>query len=439
MMWVMASTPPDAPTSLPPPETDAAPEAESPSILPAARRRPRWPRVVRWTLLGVFIAFALGLAGVAGYVSVHATPGGPTFGWPLKVTGRTNILIMGLDRTVSDQNPNVEYPISRTDTLIAASFDPAAHRVYLLSIPRDTRTAIPGHGFDKINAAHAYAGAPLTTRTVENLLGVPFPYYVELHVRGLVHLVDAVGGVTVRIPRDLNYDDTWDGLHIHLKQGNRRLGGAQAMEFSRFRHDPLGDIGRIQRQQQVLDALLVELRQPRIVLRADRVLNVLQQDTTTNLDQTQLIALGVFGARLPKGGLVRETLPGRFGGYDGYWLPDPAQDRALVLRFFYGMDAAAFSDTTVEVVNASGSRDAAADALARLNALGLHVLRVTTAADASEAMLLVHRGDPAVAHVVAGITGARRIVRTPAQGGPDLSVVLGRNPAAAPADPPAHH
>ncbi|HYM67996.1 MAG TPA: LCP family protein [bacterium] len=434
----MANTPPDEHTPLPPPETDAAPEAEFQSVPPAARRPPRWPQVVRWTLLGVFIAFALGLAGVAGYVGVHATPGGSTFGWPLKVTGRTNILIMGLDRTVSDQNPNVEYPVSRTDTLIAASFDPATHRVYLLSIPRDTRTTIPGHGFDKINAAHAYAGEPLTTRTVENLLGVSFPYYIELHVRGLVHLIDAVGGVTVRIPKDLNYDDNWDGLHIHLKQGNRRLGGAQAMGYSRFRHDPLGDIGRIQRQQQVLDALLVELRQPRIVLRADRVLNVFRQDTTTNLDQTQLIALGAFGARLPHGSLVRETLPGRFGGYDGYWLPDPAKDRALVIKFFYGMDATAFSGTTIEVVNASGSRDVAADAIARLNALGLRVLRVTTAADASEAVLIVHRGDPAVAHVVAGITGVRRIVRTPAQGGPDLSVVLGRIPAAATPDPPAH-
>lgn len=438
MMWVMVTTPPDEPTPLPPPEADAAPEPESQSVPPAARRPPRWPRVVRWTLLGVFIAFALGLAGVAGYVGVHATPAGPTFGWPLNITGRTNILIMGLDRSVSDQNPKVEYPISRTDTLIAASFDPATHRVYLLSIPRDTRTMIPGHGFDKINAAHAYAGAPLTTRTVENLLGVSFPYSIELHVRGLVHLIDAVGGVTVRIPKDLNYDDNWDGLHIHLKQGNRRLGGAQAMGFSRFRHDPLGDIGRIQRQQQVLDALLVELRQPRIVLRADRVLNVFQQDTTTNLDQTQLIALGVFGARLPHGGLVRETLPGRFAGYDGYWLPDPAKDRALVTKFFYGMDAAAFSGTTIEVVNAGGGRDAAADALARLNALGLRVLRVTEAADASDAVLIVHHGDPAVAHIVAGITGVRRIVREPAPGGPDLSVVLGRNPAAATPDPPAH-
>ena len=320
MMWVVATTPEPVSAPVPPP--------------------PLWPRIVRWTMLGVAVLLTVALIGVFASISVRATPPGPTFGWPYRVTGRTNILIMGLDRTVSDQNPNVVYAASRTDTLIAASIDPAAHRVYLLSIPRDTRAAIPGHGFDKINAAHDYGGAPLTLRTVQNFLGVPFPYYIELHVRGLVDLVDAVGGITVRIPTDLNYDDNWDGLHIHLKKGNRRLGGQAAMEFTRFRHDALGDIGRIARQQQVMNALLAELRAPRVIFRTDRVLAALRKDTSTNLDDTQLIALALFGARLSHQGLALSTLPGRFEqGGAGYWLPDPAADRVAVARLFYGIDA----------------------------------------------------------------------------------------------------
>ncbi len=208
-------------------------------------RVPPWPGAVRWLLRAVLAAFACALVGAAGLVAARTTPPGPTFGRLLAVTGRTNVLIMGLDRTVSDQNPNVEYPVSRTDTLIAACFDPAARRVYLLSIPRDTRALIPGRGYDKINAAHAYGGALLTVRTTENLLGVTFPYYVELHVRGLVHLIDAVGGIDVRIPSNLDYDDNWDGLHIHLKKGYRHLGGGAAAGYARFRHDALGDIGRV--------------------------------------------------------------------------------------------------------------------------------------------------------------------------------------------------
>ncbi len=389
-------------------------------------RPPLWPRVARWMLLGVAALLAVALLAVTASLGVRATPPGPTFGWPYRVTGRTNILIMGLDRTVSDQNPNVVYAISRTDTLIAASIDPAAHRVYLLSIPRDTRAPIPGHGIDKINAAHAYGGAPLTLRTVQNFLGVPFPYYIELHVRGLVDLVDAVGGITIRIPKDLNYDDNWDGLHIHLKKGNRRLGGQAAMEFTRFRHDPLGDIGRIARQQQVMNALLLELRQPRVILRADRVLAALRKDTTTNLDDTQLIALALFGARLPHGGLALTTLPGRFEqGGAGYWLPDAAADRAAVVRLFYGIDPATLEGTTVEIANGSGARAAAADPLARLTALGVHIGAVTAAADAAETVVIVHRGDPEAARVIAAAIGAHRIIRAAAGSGPDVSVVLG--------------
>jgi len=429
----MAYVPPDDPGS--PSVPASAPDPELARVPPFARRPPRWPHVIRWIVGCAVAAFALGLIGVAGYVAAHATPPGPTFGWPLKVTRRTNVLIMGLDRTVSDQNPNIVYPVSRTDTLIAASFDPETHRVYLLSIPRDTRTMIPGHGFDKINAAHAYGGASLSLRATENLLGVTFPYYIELHVRGLVDLIDAVGGIDVRIPKDLNYDDNWDGLHIHLKKGYRHLGGAGAMEYARFRHDALGDIGRIQRQQQVMGALLQELQRPHALLRADRILKVFQKDTTTNLTQTQLLALGLFGTRLPHGGLERDTLPGHFGGYAGYWLPDVARDRALIIKDFYGMDTGAFSAVTVEIVNASGSRDVQADSLARLDALGVRVVRITTAPDASEAVLIVHHGDPAMAHVVAGITGARRIVNAPTLGGPDLSIVLGRTSTLVSPDP----
>jgi len=398
---------------------------------------------VRWTLLGLLIAFAAALLGTVGYVAGHATPAGPTFGWPFRVTGRTNVLIMGLDRTVSDQNPKVVYPVSRTDTLIAASFDPATHRVYLLSIPRDTRVLIPGHGFDKINAAYAYGGAPLALRTVQNFLGVSFPYSIELHVRGLVDLVDAVGGITVRIPTDLNYDDNWDGLHIHLKKGNRRLGGAAAMGYSRFRHDALGDIGRIQRQQQVMDALLQELRQPRVILRANRVLAVFRKDTTTTLDQDQLIALGLFGARLPHAALIRESLPGRFEqGGEGYWYPDPRADRAMVARLFYGPEPATLDQATAEVVNASGSRDAAIDPLARLEALGVRVVHVTTAVDAAETVVIVHHGDPAAARIVAAAIGAHRMTTRDKTSGPDLSVVIGQDAVRAqavdPERPPGH-
>ncbi len=399
---------------------------------------PLWLRLVRGLLYGSLILLAVGAAGAAVFVALHSAPTGPTFGWPFRLAGRTNVLIMGLDRTRSDQNPKVIYPISRTDTLIAVTFDPGSRHVHLMSIPRDTRAPIPGHGTDKINAAHAYGGGALSLRTVQNFLGVSFPYYIEINERGLVHLIDAVGGITVRIDKDLDYDDNWDGLHIHLKKGTRRLGGKSAMEFVRFRHDALGDIGRIQRQQHMMNALLDELRQPRVIFRAGRVLKVFQEDITTNLTPDQLITLGWFGARLPQGGLVRETLPGTFGQTAaGHWLPDPVKGRALVARLFYGVDPQVLTGTTVEVLNATPLRDVVTDPVARIQALGLRVLRVSTVPDAAETTVTVHHGDPLVGQIVAAALGLQRAIAGEDRPGPDVTVVVAKDYTPVLASPPA--
>lgn len=409
-----------------PPSSSLSPSPDTQGTRPS--RRPVWLRAVPWALGGVVILLAFVLAGAAAFVALHASPPGDTFAWPFRVVGRTNVLVMGLDRTVSDRNPAIVYPISRTDTLIAVSFDPRAHRITALSIPRDTRAPIPGHGTQKINAAHAYGGAPLTLRTVEDFLGVPFPYYIEVTERGLVHLIDAVGGVTIRIDKDLNYDDNWDGLHIHLRKGNRRLGGMAAMEYARFRHDALGDIGRIARQQQLVNALLAELRRPRVVWRAGRILRVFREDIRTNLFPEQLVALAWFAARLPRTHLVTETLPGHFGNSD--WIPDREKARDLVIRNFYGIDPGLLARETAEVL-ASGDAPGRADALARLEALGVRVVRVGsgTQVDSAEPVVMVHAGDLRAARAVALALRARLVSQVGPPGGPDLTVTLPSRPA----------
>jgi polyisoprenyl-teichoic acid--peptidoglycan teichoic acid transferase len=410
---------------MPDSETPIAPVPATPSraraapIPPARPPRPgrSWARAARWA--------------VAGVAAVYRAPVRVALGWPFSLKERTNVLIMGLDRTVSDKNPAIVYPVSRTDTLIAATFDPASRHVYLLSVPRDTRASIPGHGATKINAAHAWGGQPLSTRTAENLLGVRFPYYIEITERGLVRLIDAVGGVNVHVDKDLNYDDNWDGLHIHLKKGYRRLGGKAAMEFARFRHDALGDIGRIQRQQEVMNALLDELRRPRIAIRMNQILGVFREDIKTNLTEEQLIALALFGSRLPSGGLVRETLPGRFGHED--WLPDAARDRDVVTRMFYGVDAGTLAGTTVEVITDPASREAAADAEARLAALGMRIAGVRTAASPGSTTVVIHRGDPRVAGIVAALLGGAQIAEGSWTDGPDLTIQLANATVGGPA------
>ena len=432
-MEVMVSFSGDSPAR--PDRPAAASETAEIPLDPAAEAKPRrrWERPIRWGQVGIQIVAACLIGAVAG-IGLSMTPLRIALPWSLLLRQRTNILIMGLDRTVSERNPKIVYPVTRTTTLVAASFDPASRRVYLLSVPRDTRTSIPGHGITKINAAHAYGGTRLSIRTVENVLGVRFPYYIELTERGFVRLIDAVGGVNVRIEKNLDYDDNWDGLHIHLKKGYRRLGGKAAMEYVRFRHDPLGDIGRIKRGQQVMNALLDELRRPRIVTRLPRMLRVFREDARTNLSRPQLVSLALFGAGLGPGGVVRETLPGSFGQSD--WIPDLPRDHSLVTRMFYDVDAEALAHTTAELLASPANPDAAGDALARVTALGVRLVGFATSSSDSPTAVILHHGDRRVAEIVAALVGARTVIDSPSTSGPDLTVILTDTTTAIPAPAP---
>ena len=94
-----------------------------------------------------------------------------------------------------------EDDVGRSDTLMVATVDPHTDQTTLLSIPRDTRVRIYGYGFDKINAAYAYGGEPLTEKTVENLLGIDIDHYVMINVRSFVKIIDAIGGVDIYVPK----------------------------------------------------------------------------------------------------------------------------------------------------------------------------------------------------------------------------------------------
>ena len=164
-----------------------------------------------------------------------------------------DILLLGTDARPGEKGGN-------TDTIILAHFD--KDRLALLSIPRDTRVNIPGHGWDKINAAYGFGGPGLTASVVSELTGIPVSKYVLLHWDGFIKIVDLLGGVTVNVPRNMYYYDRVDGprYKIDLKKGLQHLDGHQALAFVRFREEALGDIDRTRQQQEFLKALLERVR-----------------------------------------------------------------------------------------------------------------------------------------------------------------------------------
>lgn len=168
--------------------------------------------------------------------------------------GRMTILLVG-----ADERPQFG-DRGRSDTMILLFVNQRTNKAALLSIPRDLRVRIPGHGTDKINAAYCFGGVDLVRRTIEQELGVDIDACAKVDFQGFVEIVDDLGGVEIDVPdvegrgRGMNYDDNADGLHIHLKPGLQTLDGEDAIGFVRYRKGD-SDFKRSERQQQFLKAM----------------------------------------------------------------------------------------------------------------------------------------------------------------------------------------
>ncbi|MBF2065794.1 MAG: LCP family protein [Calothrix sp. C42_A2020_038] len=256
-----------------------------------------------------------------------------------ELTRPVNILVMGMSVLPPDvQNPPTETQNLRyfpqinsfeglADVMLLIRFDPENKNLKMLSIPRDTRVEIEGHGMKKINSANVNGGPALTAKTVSNLLGgVGIDRYVRINVLGVGKLIDALGGVDVYVPKDMKYQDDSQRLYINLKKGQQHLNGDKALQLLRYRHDENGDIGRIQRQQIVMRALMDQTLNPATLGRLPEVLNVVKEHIDTNLTVEELLALVGYGARTNRSNIQQLMVPGRFSQkneYDAsYWIPD---------------------------------------------------------------------------------------------------------------------
>lgn len=237
-----------APRSVPP--LAPAPRQRSlPSSSDTVRTRgPRSAARRVGQLLGAVAAvLVLGLAGTWMWVErnmqrVDALSGAAD-------TPGTTYLIVGSDSRDGWGDDGTEG--ARTDTILVLH-RPVNGPVALISIPRDSYAEIPGHGGNKINAAFAFGGAPLLVQTVEQLSGLTVDHYIEVGFGGVESIVDAVGGVELCYDRDVS--DDYSGMY--WTAGCHEVDGPTALAFSRMRYeDPLGDIGRTQRQRQVVGAV----------------------------------------------------------------------------------------------------------------------------------------------------------------------------------------
>ncbi|MDY5584324.1 MAG: LCP family protein [Arcanobacterium sp.] len=177
-------------------------------------------------------------------------------------TPGTTYLIVGSDeRTANEDSTEGQ----RSDSIMLLHKN--GNQSALISLPRDSFVEIPGQGGHKINAAFSLGGAPLLVQTVENLTGLTIDHYIQIGMNGLVELTDAVGGVNLCYDQDVNDEKS----HLNWTAGCHDVDGETALAFARMRYsDPLGDIGRAQRQRQVVSAILKKAASKETILSPSR-------------------------------------------------------------------------------------------------------------------------------------------------------------------------
>ena len=216
------------------------------------------------------------------------------------VTEPFTILLMGIDSTDEVLEKNA---VANGDTLILVTFNPKTLNATMVSIPRDSYVPIAcwsDKAENKITHAAGY-GTDCMINTIENYLDVNIDYYAKINFKGLVKLVDAVGGVEVDVPKELCTDDSSRGQEICIQAGRQTLNGEQALVFARNRKSLTnGDFGRAQHQQEIVMALINKMKTITSVSKFTEILNTISNSLDTNLTTKQILSFYNVGKDIIK-------------------------------------------------------------------------------------------------------------------------------------------
>ncbi len=324
--WVPRPRPRERPRQGPRP---AASGGGPPGRPPAGRRAtssrpPRRRRGPRYGLRRLAVVLGLALTAYVvsmvvvlallwnGLVRVDATPEGTR---PAGSAGSAYLLVGTDSRDQLTEEQRGEFGTgyaegSRADTVMLLHV-PTVGEPTLVSLPRDSFVDVPGHGLDKLNAAHSIGGPELLAATVEGATGLRLDGYLEIGFGGFVGVVEEVGGV--RMCLDAPIQD--EKAHIDLAAGCQELTGPEALGYVRMRYsDPRGDIGRVERQREFLAALVARMASPATVLNPVRLHDVgsatgeaVAVGEDTSVLEAARMALAMRG--IASGGGVSVTVP----------------------------------------------------------------------------------------------------------------------------------
>lgn len=231
--------------------------------------------------------------------------------------GRTNILLLGMG--------GANHPGGLlSDSMIVASINYKDERLGLINIPRDLWVPIPGNGHSKINGAYSQgetnkatftSGGALSSKTVENILGIPIHYYISMDFEGFKKIVDTVGGVDIYVEKDLNDPyypaaNMIDYAPLKISAGLHHMDGDLALKYARSR-ETTSDFDRSRRQQQVMSAIKEKVLTLDILANPKKItdlLNILGSHIHTNMSIDEMYALWNASKNIDKANIVNKVL-----------------------------------------------------------------------------------------------------------------------------------
>lgn len=308
------------------------------------------------------------------------------------------VLVLG----ISTDQEGVEL----TDTIMVASYNPNTQKASLLSIPRDTYVGTnpaKATAYQKINSLYGRKHRPdETLEAVNDITNLGIQYYVVVRTEALIELVDAIGGVTFYVPMDMNYDDTNQDLHIHLKEGEQLLDGEKAEQLVRFRHNNNGtsypveygdnDLGRMRTQREFIMATIKQTAKPENIFKIGQILEVAEKNIETNIDFNVAKDYIPYVVEFDTANMITNTLPGESTNKNssGTWIfvHDEEETEELIQEMFYDRDleqttedeeeTVSKADITLEVLNGSGNSSNLDKVVEELEGAGYEVDRKGT-------------------------------------------------------------
>lgn len=230
-----------------------------------------------------------------------------------------NVLLVGLE----DQGGG-----ARSDVLMLLTVNPQTKEVYMLSIPRDTRTIVPELGYNtKITHSYGNGGIESTIDTVSELLDVPIDYYVTTNFQGFEDIVDTLGGIEVDVPFTFKAQLTgslqWKTYH----EGPMELNGNEALAYVRMRKsDPKGDMGRNERQQQVIKEIVSKSTSFGSINKIDDLMQDLGNNVRTNIPPSKFLSFIELYTKIKDAPIQNLTLEGHDEWIKSVYYYIPSED-----------------------------------------------------------------------------------------------------------------